>query len=218
MKTIFNIKALLSVILMACATFFLASCGEDEDPIKNLTTEATTTEVTVGNTVTIKITSGNGAYTVTSSTAAVAIAAVSGETITITGVAKGSATITLTDSKEKTVTISVTVNSAVISTTTARFKWNTTTVELDKTNNWSTTLLTDRVAVSNVTDKKQYVLVWTGGFTTGAKTNASLRIVEENKTTEVITLTNLEIQASTSSLYSVVFNTAAQSGELVLTR
>lgn len=142
MKTIFNIKILLSVILIAGAIFVLASCGDDEDP----------------------------------------------------------------------------VNSDVISTTTARFKWNTTTVELDKANNWSTTLLTDRVAVSNVSDKKQYILVWTGGFTTGDKTNASLRIVEENKTTEVVTLTNLEIQASTSSLYSVVFNTATQSGELVLTR
>ncbi|MGV8092088.1 MAG: hypothetical protein AB2L24_09525 [Mangrovibacterium sp.] len=210
-----NLKTILSLLFF---TFILASCKDDEEIIPDLTLDKTSVEITVDEQGTVKIETGNGGYTVSSSSATIATAAISGTTITITGVAKGGATITVKDQSGKTATIAVTVNTAIIDATTPRFKW-TNTIELEKTNGWGTTILTDRVAVTNLTDKKQFVLLWTGGFTAGEKTGAKLRIVESgNTTTEEVTLTALEVQKVDNNRYSIVFSKDTQKGELVFTK
>lgn len=217
MKKLLHIN-LNTIVWMLSLVLIVASCNDDDDELApDLKLEKTSVEVYAGENATVTIETGNGGYTVSSSSAMVATAEVSGTTVTITGVAKGSATITVTDQSGRTATVTATVNTAIIDATTARFKWDS-TIELEKVNNWGTSILTDRVAVTNLTDKKQFVLLWTGGFTVGEKTGAKLRVVESGKTTEEVTLTALEVQTAESNRYSIVFSKDTQKGELVFTK
>lgn len=112
---------LKTILLLSLCTFFLTSCEKDEI-INELTLDKLSMEVGESEKVTVKIETGNGDYTVSSSSATVATAEVSAGTVTITGVDKGGATITVRDQSGKTAAVSVTVNSAIIDATTARFK------------------------------------------------------------------------------------------------
>ena len=197
--------------------FILSSCKKDKDLQVDLTLAKTETEVFVDESVTVEITAGNGEYTATSSSEAIAKATVSGQTVSIQGIAKGSATITVKDKAGRSATIAVTVNNPIVDPNTARFKWDN-TVELDKANGWSTTVLAGSVAITNLTDKKQFVLSWTGGYTVGDKTAAKLRILESGKETQEVALTVFEVQRAENNLYSVAFGTAEKQGELVFTK
>lgn len=201
--------------LAVCLALLVTACSDDETTV-DLRLAAATAETFVGETVTVDITSGNNGYTVTVSPDAIATATVSGQTITITGKAKGTATVTVVDEAGRTATIDIVVKPPVAGNT-PRFKW-TNTIELDKANNWSTAILSGRMAVTNITERKQYILSWTGGFTVGEKTNAMLRVVERGRTTQEIALTSLELQRADDTSYALVFNKDAQSGELVVTR
>ncbi|MGV8094898.1 MAG: hypothetical protein AB2L24_23850 [Mangrovibacterium sp.] len=206
-----------TIVWMLSLALILGSCKDDEEIIPDLTLDKSSVEVYIGENATVTIKTGNGGYIVSSSSATIATADLSGTTVTITGVAKGETTVTVKDQSGKTATIAVTVNTAIIDATTARFKWDS-TIELEKANNWGTAILADRVAVTNLTDKKQFVLLWTGGFTVGEKTGAKLRVVESGKTTEEVTLTALEVQTAENNRYSIVFNKDTQKGELVFTK
>lgn len=196
--------------------FLLSSCDE-KDPELALTIDKTEVNMFAGEQATLQISSGNGDYNVSSSSEATATATVSGQTITITGKAKGATTVTVTDKAGKTATVSVTVKSAIIDATTPRFKW-TNTVELEVSNGWGTSILSDRIAITNLAEKKQYVLIWSGGYAVGDKTEATLRIAESGKTTEKVTLTTLEVQKAEDNLYTIVFSKDAQKGELVIVK
>lgn len=207
---------LKTIVMMLGLVFVLASC-EKEDEVSDLKLDKTSVEVFTDENITVKIENGNGGYTVLSSADAIATATVSEQTITIAGKDKGSATVTVKDNEGKTVTVTVTVKAAIIDTTTLRFKW-TNTIELGKTNGWGTTILSDRVAVTNLTDKKQFVLLWTGGYTVGEKSGAKLRIVENGQQTQEVALTALEVQKAENNLYSIIFNKDVQKGELIFTK
>jgi len=205
-----------SLLVMLGFVLAFSSCKKDETDAE-LTMDKTSVEIYAGETATVIIQTGNGGYTVSSSSEATATASVSDAAITITGVAKGLSTVTVTDQGGKTATISVTVNSATIDATTARFKWDN-TIFLNTTNGWGTTILSNRVAITNLTDKKQFVLLWTGGYTMGEKTEAKLRIVANGQETTEVALTDLEIQKAENGLYSLIFSNATKSGELVFNK
>ena len=72
--------------------------------------------LTVGQTATVKITSGSGSYSLKSSNTAVATASRSGNTISIKGIKAGTATITVTDTQtQQTATVTVEVKAATAS-------------------------------------------------------------------------------------------------------
>ena len=196
----------------------LTACKKDEVTV-DLKLDKSSVEVyTDGIAVTVKIESGNGGYVVKSSAEQIATASVSGQTVTVTGKAIGEATITITDGAEKNATVKVTVKQAIIDTATPRFKWDNNVIELGKTNNWGYTVLKDRVAVTNLTENKQYILSWKDGYSAGEKTEAKLRTVEKDKDTQETSLTSLEVQQAADNRYSVVFSKDDQKGELVFTR
>lgn len=211
MKKFINLKT--ATIILSCVLVFI-SCKKDEEPVELILNESSV-ELYAGNNGEVTIETGNGGYAAFSSDESVATIAVSSSTITITAVSKGSATITVIDQEEKSETISITVKSTLIDSSTDRFKWDGTTINLNTANNWGHAILSDRVAITNISETKQYVLAWTGGFTEGDKTSATLKIAISGETTEEITLTNLEIQSvSDKGVYSVIFSSSTTSGEL----
>jgi len=190
------------------------SCEKEDEPVA-LTLSESSLEIYAGDNGSATIETGNGGYSASSSNELVATVSISGSSITITAIAKGSATITVSDQAGKSVTIAITVNSALISTDRKRFNWDGVTIELNTANGWGNTILSDRVAVTNLSEETQYVLTWTGGFTVGDKTSATLKIAKDKETTEEITLNELEVQSEEEGVYSVIFSTSTTSGELV---
>ena len=214
-NTVKNSYRIVSLILFTAISF--ASCKKDKNLIPDLTLEKTSVEVFTEEDVMVQISGGDGTYTASLSANGIAGAEIAGKSLKVTGISKGSSTITVKDGSGKTVSLNVIVKSAIIDANTPRFKW-TNTIELEKANGWGTSILSDRLAISSLVDKKQYVLSWTGGYTVGDKTNGKLRILENGKTAEEITLTALEIQKAESKLFSIVFNKDAQKGEVVFTK
>lgn len=209
-KTVFTI--------MLGSLLFLSSCKDDDESAMDLILEKTTTEVFVDEAVTVPITSGNGDYKASASPETVAKAEISGNSVRISGISKGEATVTVTDGSGKTAAIKVTVNSAIIDATTPRFRW-TNTIPLEITNGWATTVEADAVAITNLTDKKQFILSWTGGYAKGDKTGGKLEIVDmKGQDSKVEELTAFEIQAASDGKYSIAFGNASQKGELVFTK
>jgi len=211
MKRYINFKAI--TIILSCILVFV-SCEKEDEPVA-LTLSESSLEIYAGDNGSATIETGNGGYSASSSNELVATVSISGSSITITAIAKGSATITVSDQAGKSVTIAITVNSALISTDRKRFNWDGVTIELNTANGWGNTILSDRVAVTNLSEETQYVLTWTGGFTVGDKTSATLKIAKDKETTEEITLNELEVQSEEEGVYSVIFSTSTTSGELV---
>lgn len=207
----FKAVALVMILLVA-----LSSCKKDKHQT-DLTLDKNTVELFAGDKLPVNIASGNGDYSVSSSSDGIATARLAGQTINIDAKTRGTATITVRDGAGRTATITVNVKSAIIDATTPRFKW-TNTIELNKPNGWATAMMSGKVAMTNIGEKKQYVLIWTGDYTLGDKTAAKLRIVESGKTTEEIALTGLEVQKAENNLYSIIFSKDAQKGELVIAK
>lgn len=84
-----------------------SACSDDDENVVRL--EKTTAELEKDSTITIKITEGNGGYTVTSANEEVAKATVKDNAVTITAVTLGSTSITVKDKDGKTAAVAVTV-------------------------------------------------------------------------------------------------------------
>ena len=72
-------------------------------------------------------------------------------------------------------------------TGTPHFTWDI-AIELEQPNNWCMTLATEKVAITNLTEGKQYILTWKGGLSTGRKTGGVLKTVirgEQTKNTDL---------------------------------
>ena len=88
----------------------------NNNPIPSLALSEHYLSLTVGETATVKITSGSGSYSLKSSNTAVATASRSGNTISIKGIKAGTATITVTDTQtQQTATVTVEVKAATAS-------------------------------------------------------------------------------------------------------
>ena len=67
------------------------------------------------------------------------------------------------------------------------FAWDI-TIELEQPNNWSITVFTEKLVITNIAEGKQYLLTWKGGLSTGKKSDAILKTIvrgEQTKTTEL---------------------------------
>jgi hypothetical protein len=214
MKNLLNIKTILSALFIAGFVFTLASCSEDEEVAKELTLDKTTVTVKAGETATVAITSGNGAYTLSNTSTETATAELTGTTITVSGKKAGETTLTIEDKSGKKATVKITVNPADYVPTSAEFSWNGNKIELEKANNWGTTIFASLVAVTNVSTKEQSVLSWTGGLTVGDKSNGKLEVVGGS----TVTLTSIKVVTATSNTYYITFEGDSKKGWIYFTK
>lgn len=102
-------------------------------------------------------------------------------------------------------------------TGTPHFTWDI-AVELEQPNNWCMTLATEKVAITNLTEGKQYILTWKGGLSTGRKTGGVLKTVIRGKQTKNTDLDLLEIKESGNNTYEIFFRGGGRKGEIVFTK
>jgi hypothetical protein len=202
MKKIINLFIIVSCILV------LASCNKEDDEVA-LTLEKTTIELIVGESGTVKIATGNGGYVLTNSSAATATTVLSGSTISITGVKEGDATLTVKDKTGRTVVLTITVIPSA-----SVFMWNDTKILLDQVNGWGYTVFSNRVAVTSIATKAQYLLSWTGDMTVGDKTSGKLQVVGST----AVTLTSLKVVKAESNTYYLTFEGDSKKGLVYFTK
>lgn len=204
----------LIILFISCTTFLFSCKKETTVDAKALELDRNAIEIQEGYTATVEIVSGNGNYTV-SETGLVTVD-ISGDAITFTATENyGEERIFISDGAGQKVALDVKVIPAVLSSDDPRFYWND-LIALEQTNGWATTIMDNKVALTNIEEKKQYVLSWNGEFATGLKPRAALRILDEDGKQE-ITLTKLEILTidRSKNLCTIVFYKEKQKGELV---
>ena len=210
-------KKILNLLLIASCVFAFASCSSDDDDIAtvDLKLDKTTVELKVGETVTVAVESGNGEYTISSnSSAETASAELSGSTITVKGLKEGETSVSVRDKAGKSASVKVTIKPADYVPTSAEFSWNGEKNELDKTNGWGTTVYNDRVAVTDITNKQQSVLSWTGGLIVGDKTGGKLEAVGGS----AITLSSIKVVKAESNTYYITFEGDSKKGWIYFTK
>ncbi len=111
-----NFKVIISVISLFVGVLSFSACNDDqvttpEEPVvEELVLSMPSVSLTVDETKTVSITSGNGGYTAEVTEGEdYASVEISGDVISVTGIAEGTATITVTDQEDKTAALSVTV-------------------------------------------------------------------------------------------------------------
>lgn len=218
-----KMKKLIKNIFGIGLILVMVSCMKKEFPKPTVDLElmANTVHLNINSaelaSATVNIKYGNGEYTVESSDETVAIVSNAGVEITITALREGVATVTVQDAHGKTATIDVTASVSV--PTTPTFTWNGQAVEFDKPGGYGITILSDKVALTDIiNDQKQYVLSWTGGFSEGEKTDGMLAIVSAGAEPEIKELATIKVLKSESSNHYIVFSDGTQGGELYFSR
>mgnify|MGYP007135766376 CR=1 FL=1 len=74
---------------------------------------------------------------------------------------------------------------------TPAFSWEENSFLLETDNGWGITRFSNRIALSNFSQKRQYHLSWNGGSGAGEKTSGVLRIAEAGKKLQTILLDKL---------------------------
>src|SRR5690606_27231695 len=202
------------MLLLFCGSIWTACEKEKAVPLQALELDKNNIEILENYTSTVEVISGNGDYTI-SETSLVEVE-VNGNTITFTATENyGEERLFIMDGTGRKAAVDVKVIPAVLSADDPRFYWDG-LIALEQANQWSTTIMGNKVAMTNVTEKKQFVLSWNGEFAVGVKPRATLRIIgEENK--QEISLTKLDILTidRSKNLCTIVFYKEKQKGELV---
>ncbi|MBD1420444.1 hypothetical protein [Sphingobacterium chuzhouense] len=203
------------IILLLLSGTVLFSCKKEKAvPLQALELDKNSIEILEGYASTIEVKSGNGNYTV-SETSLVEIE-IDGNTITFTATENyGEERLFILDGTGRKAALDIKVIPAVLDADDPRFYWDG-LIELEQANEWSTTILENKIAMTNVAERKQLVLSWNGEFAVGLKPRATLRIVDDGDKRD-IALTKLEILAidRSKNLCTMVFYKEKQKGELV---
>ncbi|PRD49196.1 hypothetical protein [Sphingobacterium haloxyli] len=207
-----NIRSIM--LLLLCGTVLFSCKKEKAVPLQALELDKNNLEILEGYTSTVEITSGNGNYAV-SETSLVEVE-INGNTITFTAAENyGEERLFIMDETGRKAAVDVKVIPAILSADDPRFYWDN-MIALEQANAWSTTILENKVAITNIAEKKQLVLSWNGEFAVGLKPRAALRVVDGEDKRD-IALTKLEILAidRSKNLCTIVFYREKQKGELV---
>jgi hypothetical protein len=97
------------------------------------------------------------------------------------------------------------------------FTWDI-TVELEQPNNWSVTVFSEKVAITNIAEGKQYMLTWKGGLSTGKKSDAILKTIVRGEQTKTTELDILEVKDSGNNIYELFLRGGGRKGEIVFTK
>lgn len=156
-------------------------------------------------------------YTVESSNESIATASIEGVEIIIRAVSEGSAIITVMDSHGMFDTIEVNVSVDLPNTPT--FNWNGEKIVFDRVGGFGITILTNKIALTDILDKNvQYILTWTGELTEGKKADGSLKKIGQNIETEVIDLPSFTVLRADETNNYITFSDGVSSGELFFSR
>jgi len=202
------------MLLLLCGSIWTACEKEKAVPLQALELDKNNIEILENYTSTVEVISGNGDYTI-SETSLVEVG-VNGNTITFTATENyGEERLFIMDGTGRKAAVDVKVIPAVLSADDPRFYWDG-LVELEQANQWSTTVMENKIAATNITEKKQFVLSWNGEFAIGVKPRATLRIIDDEGKQD-ISLTKLEILAidRSKNLCTIVFYKDRQKGEVV---
>lgn len=115
-------KFLLTLLMVALFVGF-SSCSDDDDII-SIEVEKSVVDLEVGEKSVVKITEGNGGYTVVSADEETATAIVKDNEVLISGIKEGTTTITITDKEGETMPITVNVVTIV-------GEWNVSKIAVD---------------------------------------------------------------------------------------
>lgn len=88
---------------------------------------------------------------------------------------------------------------------TPAFSWEENSFLLETDNGWGITRFSNRIALSNFSQKRQYHLSWNGGSGAGEKTSGVLRIAEAGKKLQTILLDKLLIEDIDGMYYNIHF-------------
>lgn len=88
---------------------------------------------------------------------------------------------------------------------TPAFSWEENSFLLETDNGWGITRFSNRIALSNFNQKRQYHLSWNGGSGAGEKTGGVLRIAEAGKKLQTILLDKLLIEDIDGMYYNIHF-------------
>jgi hypothetical protein len=202
------------MLLLLCGIVLFSCKKEKAVPLQALELNKNNIEILEGYTSTVEITSGNGNYAV-SETSLVEVE-ITGNIITFTATENyGEERLFIMDGTGRKAAVDIKVIPAVLSADDPRFYWDN-MIALEQANAWSTTILENKVAITNIAEKKQLVLSWNGEFAVGVKPRATLRIIDEDDK-QNISLTKLEILSidRSKNLCTIVFYKEKQKGELV---
>lgn len=97
------------------------------------------------------------------------------------------------------------------------FAWDI-TIELEQPNNWSITVCTEKLAITNIAEGKQYLLTWKGGLSTGKKSDAILKTIIRGEQTKTTELDILEVKDSGNNTYELFLRGGGRKGEIVFTK
>lgn len=97
------------------------------------------------------------------------------------------------------------------------FTWDI-TVELEQPNSWSVTAFSEKVAITNIAEGKQYLLTWKGGLSTGKKSDAILKTIVRGEQTKTTELDILEVKDSGNNIYELFLRGGGRKGEIVFTK
>lgn len=212
MKQFINFRILSFALILLQLTFFTAC--KDDDGVSELRLDRAAIQIKEGSEGILKVESGSGEYRFSFSADGYATAYFRDNLIHIKTQKYGKVVMTVSDSQGHTATLDVVITSKVLNTTTPRFVWGG-TIELNKANGWGLTVYSNRIAISNVQEKIQYILSWEGDLSVGAKSAATMKVVESSNEPQIIELAGLEILQIKENRYSIVFSTAEKTGELV---
>lgn len=210
-------KTRIYYILLAIIAFSFSGCySEVEIEIQPLQLEHTSIEMKNGDITDILIESGNGGYLLSAHPSDVFSAELKDGIIRITAHTWGKAVLLVTDQKGKRASLEIHVTASATSDITPQFVWNH-TIELEQANDWGITYRNGRVVLTNINEKRQYILTWNGDFSAGKKPNAVLTIIESNQlaVTHTIQLSSLSILEQDPRYYSIVFFKDDKEGKMI---
>lgn len=212
----FNLFTIISFVLLVTLSGLFTAC-DDDDAAGGLKLDRAAIQIKEGSEGILKVESGSGGYQFSFSTEGIATAKFRENLIYIQALKYGKVTMNITDDAGHSATLDIIIISSVLNTDTPRFVWGK-RIELEKTNNWGVTAHENRVAVTNVVEQTQYLLSWDGDSSVGAKTNATLKLMEKGTEPQTIELAGLEIIQVKDGLYSMIFSTTERTGELVFSK
>src|SRR5690606_28831443 len=207
-----NIRSFM--LLLLCGIVLFSCKKEKAVPLQALELNKNNIEILDVYTSSVEITSGNGNYAV--SEPSLVEVEITGNIITFTATENyGEERLFIMDGTGRKAAVDIKVIPAVLSADDPRFYWDN-MIALEQANAWSTTILENKVAITNIAEKKQLVLSWNGEFAVGVKPRATLRIIDEDDK-QNISLTKLEILSidRSKNLCTIVFYKEKQKGELV---
>lgn len=194
----------------------LSSCSDHDEPLQDLSLDASYVYLQPGGQKTVVITGGNGGYKLSGGFSDVVGVELQDNLIIITGIAYGSAVVSLNDGPGRSAEVMVRVTHEDEEYG-SYFHWEE-TIALEQSNCWAFTRFTDSISITNSAEKGQYVLSWNGDMSTGYKLDALIRIVRSGELVRTVYPVSLYVSDDDPERIVVLFADGDSAGEVVIAK